>query len=124
MSTVEAAPPSAPAATRRRRGRFGGSRRWDTIRNKALGLWAGLALLYLFVPIFIVILFSFNDNKGRFNLVWHGFTLKHWQHPFGVPGLGDAMAKSLEIAVISTALAVVLGTFMALALVRYDFRGR
>jgi spermidine/putrescine transport system permease protein len=123
MSTVEAAPPAAPAASRRRR-RLSGPRRWDTLRDKALGLWAGLALLYLFVPIFIVILFSFNDNKGRFNLVFQGFTLKHWAHPFGVAGLGDAMANSLEIAVISTALAVVLGTFMALALVRYGFRGR
>jgi spermidine/putrescine transport system permease protein len=123
MSTVEAAPPAAPAVSRRRR-RLSGPRRWDTIRDKALGLWAGLALLYLFIPIFIVILFSFNDNKGRFNLTWQGFTLKHWEHPFGVPGLGDAMAKSLEIAVISTALAVLLGTFMALALVRYGFRGR
>jgi spermidine/putrescine transport system permease protein len=125
MSTVEAARPAVPPhdAVRRRR-RFTGPRRWDTIRNKALGLWAGLALLYLFVPIFIVVLFSFNDNKGRFNLVWNGFTLKHWLHPFAVPGLGDALLKSLEIAIISTALAVVLGTFMALALVRYRFTGR
>jgi spermidine/putrescine transport system permease protein len=123
MSTVEAAPISSTPATRPRR-RFTGPRRWDTIRDKALGVWAGLALLYLFIPIFIVVLFSFNDNKGRFNLVWQSFTLKHWEHPFAVPGLGDAMGKSLEIAVISTALAVVLGTFMALALVRYVFRGR
>jgi len=124
MSTVEAAPRAADAPVVRRRRRFTGPRRWDAIRNKALGLWAGLALIYLFVPIFIVILFSFNDNKGRFNLTWNGFTLKHWEHPFAVPGLGDAMVKSLEIAVISTALAVALGTFMALALVRYGFRGR
>jgi spermidine/putrescine transport system permease protein len=125
MSTVEA--PAAPAAdTRVARARRGlsGPRRWDTIRNKLLGLWAGLALLYLFLPIFIVILFSFNDNRGRFNLTWHGFTLSHWEHPFAVPGLGAAMGKSLEIALISTVLAVTLGTFMALALVRYGFRGR
>jgi spermidine/putrescine transport system permease protein len=100
------------------------ARRRDMLRDKALGLWAGLALLYLFIPIFIVILFSFNDNRGRYNLVWQGFTLKHWEHPLAVAGLGDAMSKSLEIAVISTALAVILGTFMALALVRYGFRGR
>jgi spermidine/putrescine transport system permease protein len=101
-----------------------GPRRWDTIRSKLLGLWAGLALLYLFIPIFIVVLFSFNDPSGRFNLTWNGFTLKHWEHPFSVPGLGQAMEKSLEIALISTLLAVTLGTFMALALVRYSFRGR
>ena len=100
------------------------ARRWDTIRSKLLGLWAGLALVYLFIPIFIVILFSFNDNKGRFNLAWEGFTWSHWEHPFSVEGLGEAMGKSLEIALISTALAVLLGTFMALSLVRYRFRGR
>jgi spermidine/putrescine transport system permease protein len=124
VSTVEAAPPAAPPAPSRARRSWSGPRRWDTLRNKLLGLWAGLALLYLFIPIFIVILFSFNDNKGRFNLTWEGFTLSHWEHPFSVQGLGEAMGKSLEIAIISTALAVTLGTFMALALVRYRFWGR
>jgi spermidine/putrescine transport system permease protein len=100
------------------------ARTWDKIRTKALGLWAALALLYLFLPIFIVILFSFNDNKGRFNLTWEGFTLDHWKHPFSVEGLSSAMANSLEIAAISTLIAVTLGTFMALALVRYGFFGR
>ena len=47
----------------------------------------GLALLYLFIPVFIVVLFSFNDNKGRFNFTWQGFTLRHWQHPFADPDL-------------------------------------
>jgi spermidine/putrescine transport system permease protein len=122
VSTTEVTPTAA--VTTSRRGRMSGPRRWDTIRNKLLGLWAGLALLYLFVPIFIVILFSFNDPKGKFNLTWAGFTLKHWEHPFGVEGLGDALGQSLEIAFISTALALVLGTFMALSLVRYRFRGR
>jgi spermidine/putrescine transport system permease protein len=100
------------------------ARTWEAVRQKLLGLWATLALLYLFLPIFIVILFSFNANKGRFNLTWQGFTLEHWEHPFSVPGLSSAMAKSLEVAAISTLIAVTLGTFMALALVRYGFRGR
>jgi spermidine/putrescine transport system permease protein len=101
-----------------------GARTRDNVRGKLLGLWAALALLYLFLPIFIVILFSFNDNKGRFNLTWESFTLKHWEHPFSVAGLSSAFAKSIEIAAISTFIAVVLGMFMALALVRYGFRGR
>jgi spermidine/putrescine transport system permease protein len=97
---------------------------WDRWRNGALGLWSALALLYLFIPIFIVILFSFNDNRGRFNFTWQGFTLKHWQHPFADPDLAQALRSSLEIAGISTVIATALGTFMALALVRYGFRGR
>jgi spermidine/putrescine transport system permease protein len=124
MSTVEAAPEVDRPVAAKRRGPLSGGRRWDTIRSKLLGLWAGLALVYLFVPIFIVVLFSFNDPNGRFNLTWQGFTLKHWEHPFSVPGLGEAMSKSLQVAAISTVLALLLGTFMALSLVRYQFRGR
>jgi spermidine/putrescine transport system permease protein len=90
----------------------------------ALGVWSGLALLYLFIPVFIVILFSFNDNKGRFNFTWQGFTLRHWQHPFKDSDLAHALTTSLEIAVIATFIATALGTFMAMALVRYRFRGR
>ena len=82
------------------------------------------ALLYLFIPIFIVVLFSFNDNKGRFNFTWQGFTLDHWAHPFADPDLATALKNSLVIALISTLIATALGTFMALALVRYRFRGR
>jgi spermidine/putrescine transport system permease protein len=97
---------------------------WDAVRGKLLGLWAGLALLYLFLPIFVVVLFSFNDPKGNFNLTWEGFTLDHWKDPFSVSGIGAAFTTSIEIAAISTVIAVVLGTFMALALVRHGFRGR
>jgi spermidine/putrescine transport system permease protein len=96
----------------------------DKLRSRLLGVWSGLALLYLFVPIFIVALFSFNDNKGRFNFTWQGFTLDHWLHPFANPDLGTALQNSLLIALISTLIATALGTFMALALVRYGFRGR
>jgi spermidine/putrescine transport system permease protein len=96
----------------------------DRIRTWLLGIWSAVALLYLFIPIFIVILFSFNDNKGKFNFTWQGFTLRHWQHPFANPDLASALKTSLEIAAISTVIATALGTFMALALVRYGFRGR
>jgi spermidine/putrescine transport system permease protein len=90
----------------------------------SLNLFAGLVVVYLLVPIAIVMLFSFNDTKGRFNFEWQGFTLKHWGDPGGPEGLLDAMQTSVEIAVLSTIGATVLGTLMALALVRYRFRGR
>ncbi|HMJ34849.1 MAG TPA: ABC transporter permease [Baekduia sp.] len=98
--------------------------RRDRIRTWGLGVWAGLTLLYLFIPVFIVVLFSFNDNKGRFNFTWQGFTLRHWNHPFADSDLAQALQNSVSIAVISTLIAVTLGTFMAMALVRYGFRGR
>src|SRR6478672_11981862 len=96
----------------------------DKVRSWGLAVWSGLALLYLFIPIFIVVLFSFNNNKGRFNFTWQGFTLSHWAHPFADPDLATALKNSLLIALISTLIATALGTFMAMALVRYRFRGR
>jgi spermidine/putrescine transport system permease protein len=101
-----------------------GARRRDTARSWGLGIWSALALLYLFIPIFVIVAFSFNDNKGRFNFTWQGFTLSHWAHPFANPDLATAMKNSLTIALITTIIATALGTFMAMALVRYGFRGR
>src|SRR5215213_8731722 len=98
--------------------------RADKLRGWALGAWSALALLYLFIPIFIVVLFSFNDNQGRFNFTWQGFTLDHWAEPFANPDLATALKNSVLIAIIATALATALGTFMAMSLVRYRFRGR
>ena len=93
-------------------------------RRHALTGFAGLALLYLMLPIAVVILFSFNDPVGRFNYTWQGFTLDNWANPFGVPGLGEAMRISIEIAFLSSLVATILGVPIALALVRYAFRGR
>ena len=94
------------------------------VMHQSLNVYAGLALLYLLAPIAIILLFSFNAPKGRFNFVWQTFSLDAWTHPFAVPGLLDAMKVSLEIAALSTLGATILGTAMALALVRYEFRGR
>ncbi|HEY7207520.1 MAG TPA: ABC transporter permease [Gaiellaceae bacterium] len=93
------------------------------VRRHLLTAYAMLALVYLFLPIAVVILFSFNDPAGRFNYTWQGFTLKNWQNPLGYPGLQSSITTSLEIAVLSAFFATVLGTLMALALVRYRFRG-
>jgi spermidine/putrescine transport system permease protein len=93
-------------------------------KHHALTVYALLVIGYLMLPIAIVILFSFNAPKGRFNYVWQGFTLDHWIHWDAVLGIRDAVVLSLEIALLSTALATVLGTLMALAIVRHEFRGR
>jgi spermidine/putrescine transport system permease protein len=90
----------------------------------SLKLYAGLAIAYLLFPIAIIIAFSFNDTRSRFNFVWQGFTVEHWQEAFSVPDLTDALQTSLTIAALSTVIATVIGTMMALALVRYAFRGR
>ena len=94
------------------------------LRGHVLTIYAALALLYLFLPIAVVMAYSFNHPKGRFNFTWQGFTFDNWLHPFNYPGLGGAVKLSLEIAVLSSAFASALGTLIALALVRYGFRGR
>jgi spermidine/putrescine transport system permease protein len=91
--------------------------------DSALRVVAGLVLFYLFLPIFVIVLFSFNDPKGKFNYTWQGFTLKNWADPFKYPALTGALKMSLNIAAVSTAIAVVLGTLVAIALVRQRFRG-
>ncbi len=93
------------------------------VRHHVLSAYAALALAYLFLPIVVVVLFSFNNPKGRFNFTWEGFTLKNWENPFGYPGLGGALRVSVEIALLSSLFATILGTLIALALVRYRFRG-
>ena len=94
------------------------------VRRHALTAFAALAFAFLLLPIAVVVLFSFNDPVGRFNYTWTAFTLDNWTNPFGVPGLSDAMRASVEIAFVSSIAATVLGTLIALALVRYAFRGR
>jgi spermidine/putrescine transport system permease protein len=94
------------------------------LRAQSLTIYAALAFAYLMLPIAVVIAFSFNNPKGRFNFTWQGFTLDNWLHPFGFPGLGPAVRLSLEIALLSSIFATAIGTMMALALVRYGFRGR
>ena len=83
-----------------------------------------LAIGYLLIPIVVMIIFSFNDYQGKFNFVWHGFTLQGWLHPFDWPGLPDAIKTSLLIAFLSTIGSTILGTFIGLALTRYNFKGR
>ena len=118
MSTVADAP--VPGGQR-----HGGVRRaWTFVRYHVLTVYGVLALGYLMLPIFVVVAFSFNDPAGKFNYTWKGFTLDNWAHPTAAPGIGEAVATSLEIAAIVTVVATVLGTLIAMALVRYRFRGR
>jgi spermidine/putrescine transport system permease protein len=93
------------------------------MRRRILDVYAFLALAYLFLPIAIVIAFSFNNPLGRFNYTWKGFTLKNWEHPLAYPGLSSAIRTSIELAILSSLFATALGTLIALALVRYRFRG-
>jgi spermidine/putrescine transport system permease protein len=97
---------------------------WAFVKRHALTVYSLLFFVYLLLPIGIVIVFSFNQPSGRFNYTWQAFTLDNWRHWDAVPGLRSAIVLSLEIALIASVVATVLGMLIALALVRYGFRGR
>jgi spermidine/putrescine transport system permease protein len=97
---------------------------WRWLRRNAVVLFAALAIAYLLLPIAVIAIFSFNDPAGKFNYTWQGFSPASWTDPFAVEGLNQAMITSLELAALSTVLSTILGTLIALALVRYQFLGR
>ena len=92
--------------------------------RRAVNVAAGLALAYIFLPILVIVAFSFNRPKGKFNLEWQSFTLDNWASPFSERALTEALWVSLRIAAVSTVCATILGSLIAIALGRYGFRGR
>ena len=89
-----------------------------------LPIFTGLAVLYLFLPIAVMIAFSFNDPAGRQNITWQGFTLENYATIWGRPDVTGPMVNSLIVAVVATLISTVLGTLIGMALTRYEFRGR
>jgi spermidine/putrescine transport system permease protein len=97
---------------------------WAFVKRHVLTAYSILFFAYLLLPIVIVIVFSFNNPPGKFNYTWNSFTWDNWRYWNGVPGIQSAVVLSLEIALIASLIATALGTLIALALVRYSFRGR
>ncbi len=79
---------------------------------------------YLILPVAVMILFSFNDPTGRSNLQFRRFSIDAWLDPLSRVGLAEAVGNSLFVAFGATLISTILGTLIALALVRYGFRGR
>jgi spermidine/putrescine transport system permease protein len=102
----------------------GGGGAWRWLREHAVQIVGVLVVLYMLIPIAVIFAFSFNDPAGRYNFTWVGFTLDHWSNAFGIPELNEALLTSLKLAVLATLISTVIGTLMAMALVRYEFFGR
>ncbi len=100
-----------------------GSRAWRFVKRHALTVYAIGVVAYLMLPIAVVILFSFNHPTGNFNYVWNTFTFDNWIHWNSVLGIQSAIETSLELATLATLVATVLGTLIALAIVRHHFVG-
>jgi spermidine/putrescine transport system permease protein len=106
---------SRPAAVRRRKGRD---------KARVLHAYTWLVIGWLSLPILVMILFGFNDTKGRFNFTWQGFTLQWYRELFQIQDLTTALVNSLTIAIIVTIVSVALGTGIGMALGKYRFFGR
>jgi len=95
--------------------------RW--FANNLIRIYAFLGFTYLFIPIAYTFAFSFNDS-GKSNLVWRGFTFANWQNPCGAPDVCTALGNSIQVGLIATFFATLLGTLIAFALGRHSFKGR
>src|SRR5215213_9865075 len=94
------------------------------LRRNGIRIYGALAIAYMLIPIAVIAVFSFNDPAGKFNFTWEGFTTEHWQNAFSLPDLNDALVTSIKLAALSTVISTILGTLIAMALVRYEFFGR
>jgi spermidine/putrescine transport system permease protein len=100
------------------------SKVWAFVKHHILTVYSILFFVYLLLPIAVVVVFSFNNPPGKFNYTWNAFTWDNWLHWDAVPGIRSSIVLSLQIALIASIVATALGTLIALALVRYGFRGR
>ncbi len=111
---VSSGPADAPKPRKERR----------TLRSRWLTIWSTVVFIWLFAPIVVVVAFSFNKPTGKFNTAWNEFTLDNWAHPFRKADYTEALITSLKVAGVACLVATLLGGLMALAISRYEFRGK
>jgi spermidine/putrescine transport system permease protein len=107
---------------------IGASRRlqktnWRLRFNQRILTWLAVAIfIFLYLPIFILIIYSFNENKVVG--VWSGFSLRWYAELFQDEAIASALWVSLWVAFWSTVVSTILGTLVALSLERFRYRGR
>ncbi|MCW5646377.1 MAG: ABC transporter permease [Sphingopyxis sp.] len=88
-------------------------------RTLWMRLWVGAVMVFLYAPLVVLMVFSFNDSKR--NVVWRGFTTKYYEKALGNDQLVEALINSLTIAALATLASLVLGTLAAVMLWRFRF---
>lgn len=91
----------------------------DYIHQGWMKLTLGLSFVFLYSPLLILAIFSFNDSRR--NIVWRGFTTKYYEKAWNNDGLIEAFANSLTIAFFCTIISTILGAMVALLLWRFRF---
>jgi len=95
----------------------------DRYGGQMLGLVAGVVLVFLYFPIVVLIIFSFNDNRST-TLPLRGFTMKWYEQFLNNGDMLEAIRNSLYVATSATAITLLIGTAAAFALDRVAFPGR
>ena len=107
---------SPPPPVRKRR------RRWTSF---ILPTFTGVMIFYLASPVFVMMLYGFNDLAGERQIPrFTCCTLRWWRQILEIDPLNDALVTSIEVAVVSASIATLLGTMIGLVLGRYRFSGR
>lgn len=88
-------------------------------RTLWMRLWVGTVMVFLYAPLVVLMIFSFNDSKR--NVVWRGFTTKYYEKALGNDQLIEALVNSLTIAALATVVSLVLGAVAAVMLWRFRF---
>jgi len=91
-------------------------------RNPLLTAFAALVFAFLFAPIVVLIIFSFNDSRRTF--VWRGFTTEWYGRLMSNDDLLAAVGTTIQVALVAVLISTVLGTLLGLGLARLKFRGR
>ena len=92
-------------------------------KNKTLrNLFIWLVFIFLYLPIIILVVFSFNQSK--MNIVFTGFTFSWYARLFSNRELLEAFRNTMIIAITSTVVSTVIGTMSAVALNKYNFPGK
>lgn len=94
----------------------------EYMRRWPLRAIVGATLLFLYLPLITLMIFSFNDSRR--NIVWQGFTFKYYEKAFNNESLLLAFTNSLTIAFFCTIVSVILGALAAVMLWRFRFPGK
>ena len=94
----------------------------EYMRRWPLRVIVGVTLLFLYLPLITLMVFSFNNSRR--NVVWQGFTFKYYDKAFHNDSLLQAFTNSLTIAFICTIVSVILGALAAVMLWRFRFPGK
>lgn len=91
-------------------------------RSSLLAIHAAAVYAFLYLPIIVLIVFSF--NRERINAVWTGFTLEWYARLLDDPSMFKAVINSLIVAASSTTIATLIGTLAGYGMMRHEFRGK